>query len=397
MTLNLNIRPLITLTLGLWAFSVHAGQIGNIIYSGNGYYTIGAGKMLGGTHASVENYNCPCLISDYAQAAVYDGRSSLQWKPDSKLGVQGTASYNSMSLTTQIVARGASGTADLEWLYGNYDLNEKLSIQLGRKRLPMFYYSDVQDIGFALPWTHLPPGLYGWEAVNYNGVNARYQDHWEEWTATANLLAGSESNNNSGYWKIYNGRQSQSSIDWSSILGGDLTLSKDWLETRLVYIQSNTQENLVSAGWNPGTQSYSLAPSVIYPPAKQQIYGLAFKADYQNWLIHSEIIQIDHPGLNYKDHAQLVALGYHYAQWQPILTWGRYKGSAVTDGLLPGVQPWNYNQDSQQTVSMTLRYDVNAISDVKVQFDSETDHSDPGYSPNYGNARLLTFTYDRVF
>lgn len=375
--------------------SVHGEQASAVEYSGSGFYTIAAGKMLGGTRANVEDYNCPCFISDYAQAGVYDSRSSLQWKPDSKLGVQGSAAYSSVSLTAQLVVRGATGTADLEWLYGNYNLNDKISIQLGRKRLPMFYYSDVQDIGFSLPWTHLPPGLYGWEAVNYSGVSVRYQDRFRDWSATADLFAGNETNNNSGYWKIYNGRQSQSGIKWSNIVGGDLTLSKDWLETRAVYIQSGTQENLVSNGWDG--QAYTLPPSVIYPPAKQQIFGLTVNADYRNWLLRTEFIQIDHPGLNYKDHAQLVGVGYHYQKWQPMATWGRYKGSAVTEGLLPGVLPWTYSQDMQQTLSLTLRYDLTATSDVKVQFDSESDHSDAGYTPNYGSARLLTFTYDTVF
>ena len=387
---------LIILSMTFFVPSVHGEQSGGIEYSGTGFYTIAAGKMLGGTQANVMDYNCPCFISDYAQAGVYDGRSSLQWQPDSKLGVQGSASYNGVSMTAQVVARGATGTADLEWLYGSYNLNDKITLQAGRKRLPMFYYSDVQDIGFVLPWTHLPPGPYGWEAVNYNGVNVRYQDRWGSWSATADLLAGDETNNNSRYYKVYGyGRQSQSYIKWSNIIGGDLTLSKDWLETRLVYIQNNTQENLVSAGWDG--QAYTLPPSVIFPLAKQQIYGLTVNADYQNWLARTEFIQINHPGLNYRDHAQLVGVGYHYGKWQPMATWSRYKGTSVTDGLLPGVQPWTYSQDMQQTISLTLRYDLTDTSDLKVQYDAQTDHSDPGYTPNFGNSRLLTFTYDRVF
>jgi hypothetical protein len=372
------------------------GEGGGVEYSGSGFLTVAVGKMLGGTRANVEDYNCPCFISDYAQAGVYDGRSSLQWKPDSKLGVQGSASYNSVSVTAQVVARGATGTADLEWLYGNYNLNDKVSIQAGRKRLPMFYYSDVQDIGIVLPWTHLPPGPYGWEAVNYNGVNVRYQDRWGSWSATGNLLAGDESNNNSGYWKIYNGRQSQSSIKWSNIVGGDLTLSRDWLETRVVYIQSDTQESLVSSGWDG--QAYTLPPGVLYPPAKQQIVGLTVNADYRDWLLRSEFIQINHPGLTYRDHAQLVGIGYRYGKWQPMVTWSEYQGTVVTDGVLPNAAPSFPNM--QQTISLTLRYDLTTSSDLKVQFDSESDHSSPGYQAlgyDYGNARLLTFTYDTAF
>ncbi len=400
MTRCTSIRNLIIFTLILCIPSVHAEQSGGIEYSGSGFLTVAAGKMLGGTRANVEDYNCPCFISDYAQASVYDGRSSLQWRPDTKLGVQGSASYNNISITAQVVARGATGGADIEWLYGNYNLNDNISIQLGRKRLPMFYYSDVQDIGFALPWTHLPPGLYGWEAVNYNGANVRYQDRWDGWTATANMLAGSETDNNSGYWKIYNGRQSQSSVKWTNIIGGDLTLSKDWLETRAVYIQSKTEEDYGGLIWdtNPADstyQTYIPQSGPIYPQAKQQIYGLSVNADYQNWLVRTEFIQINHPGLTWRDHAQIIGVGYRYGKWQPMATWSEYWSTVVTEGVIQPSTP-SY-PILQPLITLTLRYDLTSTSDLKIQFDSLSDKSSPLNSPDYGSSRLLTFAYDTVF
>jgi hypothetical protein len=396
MTLASAIRLSAIFTILFSASQVHADEGNGIEFSGSGFYTIAVGKMLSGSSANVQDYNCPCYISDYAQAGVYDGSNGLQWKPDSKLGVQGIASYDSLSVTTQVVARGASQAADLEWLYASYILNDKITIQAGRKRLPMFYYSDVQDIGFVLPWVHLPSGPYGWEAVNYNGISMRYQDRWGEWSATADLLAGNESNNNSGYWKIYNGRQSLSTIKWSNIVGGNLTLSKDWFEMRAVYIQSNTEENQISNGWNTQTQAYDLPPGPIYPQAQQKIYGLALNADYLNWLVRTEFIQIEHPGLNYMDHAELAAVGYRYGKWQPMATWSIYRGSLVTEGVLPTVSSTFY-PNMQQTVSLTIRYDLTATSDLKLQYDQQTDHSDPSFTPNYGNADLLTFAYDSLF
>lgn len=370
-----------------------------IEYSGSGFMTLGMGKMLGGTSGNVMDYECPCFISDYAQAGVYDGRSSLQWRPDSKIGVQGSAVIDNVALTAQVVARGADrGNVGLEWFYGSYRPNDNITVQLGRKRLPMFYYSDLQDIGVALPWTHLPPQLYGWEAVNYNGINVEYQDQFGDWSAAANLLAGNENRKDSGYYKVFGyGRQSRSDVKWTNIVGGNLTLSKDWFETRLVYIQSNTEQNLVSSGWD-GQQYNPTLAGPINPPAKQQIYGLALNADYQNWLIRTEIIQIDHPGLGWADHAQLVGVGYHYEKWQPMVTWSQFEGTTVTDGLLPSAAPFPANM--QQTISLTLRYDLSTSSALKVQYDNQTDHSSADYSAlgyNYGDARLLTLTYDQVF
>jgi len=376
----------------------HADETNGIEYSGSGFMTLGAGKMLGGTRGNVGDYNCPCFVSDYAQAAIYDGRSGLQWNPDSKLGLQGSVSLDNQrfSVTAQVVSRAAgNGSADLEWFYGSYKLNDKITLQAGRKRLPMFYYSDSQDIGFALPWTHLPTWLYGWQAVNYNGVNVMYQNQFSGWSANVNVLAGNENRKNSGYWKVYgNGRQSRTDVKWTNIVGGDLTLSKDWLETRLVFIQSNTQDINTSGAWNYATLTYD-PPTGLAPVARQRIYGVTIKADYQNWLLFNEFIYINHPGLTYKDFAQIISVGYRYDKWLPMATWGHYRGVVVADGVLPGAPASTAN--SQQTVTLALRYDLTTSSDLKLQYDSTSDHSAPGFAPNYGSSRLLTFAYDRVF
>lgn len=382
--------------------------------TGSGFATVGIGRMIGGTRGNVGDYNCPCYISDYAQAGVYDGRSGLQWKPDSKLGLQGTASVDNrrLSLTTQVVARGArDGKVDLEWLYGSYKLTDSVTLQAGRKRIPMFYFSDTQDIGVAFPWTHLPPQLYGWDAVNYNGANILFQTHLGDWAATANLLAGNETFKDSGDYKIYLGRQNSTDVRWKKLIGGDLTLSKDWLETRLVYLQSDTQTKIVANGvWDAATGAYDgILDSDWFPqPAfKQRIYGVAVNADYDKWLVRSELIRIDRPGQNYRDYASLVGVGYRLGKWQPMLTHSRYWGKAMADRDGNPADPSVL--EAHYSLALTLRYELTTSSDIKIQFDRQVDQSGPNWgiasdssSPTgvgtpYGNARLLTVSYDLVF
>lgn len=161
-----------------------------------------------------------------------------------------------------------------------------------------------------------------------------------------------------------------------------------------MYIQSNTQDQALTNTWNYGTLAYDQPPTSA-PVAKQQIYGLTFKADYLNWLLYSEFIYINHPGLTYRDFAQNVAAGYRYGQWLPMLTWGQYRGTVVSDGVLANAPASISN--SQQTTSLSLRYDLTTSSDLKLQYDDTSDHSDPGFTPLYGSSRLLTLAYDRVF
>ena len=58
-------------------------------------------------------------------------------------------------------------------------------------------------------------------------------------------------------------------------------------------------------------------------------------------------------------------------------------------------------QEAHRTHSATLRYDLTTSSAVKVQLDVQKDRSGPNYTVDgfnrFGNARLLTATYDVVF
>lgn len=378
-------------------------------FAGSGFLTLGLGKMLSGTRANVGDFECPCFASDYAQAGVYDGRSGLQWKPDSKLGVQGVAAFENkrFSLTAQAVARGArDGRINLEWFYGSYKFDDTITLQVGRKRLPMFYYSDTQDIGVALPWTHLPPQLYGWEAVNYNGANLTIQNQIGGWSSTLNLLMGAETIKDAGYDRIYRGRRSRTDVKWDNIVGGDLTLQKDWFETRLVYIESDTRTRNINGTWDASLVDYDPATveAGYAPAAQQRIIGASFNVDYDDWLGRSEFIHINRPGLSFKDYAYIFAVGKRVGKWQFMLTQSRYRGTAVVD---QGGDPDGL--EGHITESLSARYDLTTSSAIKVQLDLQRDRSGPnwgiandmtsatGYGPAYGNAKLLSITYDMVF
>lgn len=393
----------VSVALGFITPLAHGMEIGGIDLAGSGFLTVGVGKMLGGSKGNASAYQRPLFVSDYAQAGVYDGNGGLQWQPDSKLGLQGTATLpdKRLSFTGQVVSRGArGGEANLEWLYASYKINDKFTVQAGRKRIPMFYYSEVQDVGFALPWTHLPPQLYGWEAVNYNGINLAYKDQWGEWSSAINLLAGSESKKESGYWKVYRGKRNRTDIKWDDILGGDITLTRDWLETRFVYIQSKMLEKNGSGTWDPVLGIYDPATinaNFSSPAGRQQIYGLTFNIDYGNFLARSEFITIDHAkAQGYKDFAQILAAGYRFGKWTPMVTVSNYRSQAIVSrGFDPA------GQEAHRTTSLTLRYDLTTSSAVKVQYDDQKDRSGPNYTMEsggrFGNARLLTLTYDMVF
>jgi hypothetical protein len=390
MSVSVSVRC-VGLSMVLLAASAQADS--GVEFTGSGFMTLAVGKMIGGERGQVADYACPCFVADYGQGGVYDGRGGVQWRPDSKLGWQGTASFlgADLSLTAQVVARGAqSGSVDLEWVYANYHLTDNTSLQFGRKRLPMFYYSDIQDVGFSLPWTHLPPQLYGWEVINYNGLNLSHKARFGDWATTLNVLAGSESAKDSGYWRVYNGARSRTDVKWSDILGAEMLFSHDWLEARLVYIQSKTQRTNTTGVWNGAAYAPTLDPYLLGQVTRQQIYSAALNLDYEDWLARTEFIYINRPGASFRDNSRMMALGRRLGAWQVLVTHSRYYSQPVAGGNPLG-------QEGHSNRALTVRYDLTETRALKIQLDDQLEQGGPQWVPRFGNARLLSLAYDQVF
>lgn len=364
-----------------------------IEFTGSGFVTLAAGAMLGGTKDGPDinprylGYRGPHYISDWAQGGVYED-DGLQYKPDTRLGLQGSVIFNpQLSLTTQVVARGArDGKANLEWLYGSYKVDDNLTVQVGRKRLPILYYSESQDIGISYPWVHLPADLYGWQVVNYNGANLMYSDRVGDWHYTANVFAGAETNKDAGYQKMYNGKASKTKVRWTDIRGGELILSQDWFESRIGYFQNNVENGVT------GTANYAAK-------FRQKIYTLAFVIDYRDWLVRNEYYVGDLSKAEEKDYAQVFAVGYRIGKFTPMLTYSNYDTKYSVGGPLFGYT--SSDEERHDTRSLSLRYDLGSSSTLKLQLDSYRDRSGTAFRARgnavTGDSRLLTVSYDKVF
>ena len=349
-------------------------------FTASGFLTAAAGRILSGTHDPDTNggFTCPCFIADYAQAGIYE-QGPWRAAPDSKLGAQAriATADQRYSFTAQVVSRGAArGAVNLEWAYGAVQLNPHLTLQLGRKRLPLFAYSEVQDVGLALPWIHLPPQLYGWEIVNYNGANLLYQGTWGGWASSANLFAGHETARDAGYWKIYNGKHSRTDSRWTQIVGGEVKFARGGFDARYVYMQSFTQN-----------RQHEDESAEYGDRKRQRIHGLSFSLERGQWLGKLESLWIDRRADYGRDQAQMAAIGYRVGRFTPLLSFSNYRALPNEGGIA----------ERHRTTSLVLRYDLTTTSALKVQFDQWRDRSAEGYESMHGHSRLVTISYDRVF
>lgn len=364
-----------------------------IDFQGTGFLTLAAGTTLNrGVAQPSSGLNCPCFVSDFAQSAVYQ-QGGLQWRPDSKLGLQGSAVFNPrFSVTGQVVARGAAGgQLDFEWLYADWKLNDELTLQVGRKRLPLLYYSESQDIGMSFPWVHLAPQLYGWEIVNYNGLNVLYRDDWGDWSSSMNFFAGSETVKDSGYWKMYNGNNTRTDSRWSNILGADWVLNRDWFTARVGYLQSDIQNS------NP----LSATPLVLNNKTQQNLYTASLNVDSDHWVARAEFLYINRKASYGEDFSQMYGLGYRIGKWLPMLSYHNYEMVQRLD-IAAGLHP--SQAEAHSTTSMLLRYQLDESSALKLQYDHWKNNAQLpffAWSPNtsvpIGNVDLLTMSYDLIF
>ncbi|MFT3859012.1 MAG: hypothetical protein QM742_16430 [Aquabacterium sp.] len=347
----------------------------------SGFASFVAGRVIAGDRTEpLNSYTCPCFIADYGHGALYAPHWSV--KQESKVGLQGTYTFTpALSGTVQVVGRGVDGVkASLEWAYLSYDLSPSWTIQVGRKRLPIYYYSDFQDVGYAYTWVRPPADIYGWEVTNYNGVNATYRTELAGWAVKSNLFGGGEYVKESLMQRIY--YETPQRLAWRNIVGGDLVFSKDWLTTRATYIQSHVQQwdrtdgSMVTP--DPGTH-----PDVRYE--KQKIYGISANIDIDNWFVRSEYSIFDRSGYSYKSRAYMIGAGARLGKFTPMITHTRYKER--NDFFPDEIQ-------HDKGWSATLRYELTDSIALKAQYDLFKDHSGMDYVKD---SKLVSFSLDTVF
>jgi hypothetical protein len=305
--------------------------------------------------------------------AVYN--SSFSVRQESRVGMRMNVNLSdSLSGVVQVDARGTSGSsgATLEWAYLSYVPANDWVVQLGRKRLPIYFYSDFQDVGFAYPWVRPPQDLYGWEINNFNALTVAHNWRWGEWDTRASVFYGRE--NSSANPLASSGYPGESvDVTWHNIIGTDLELTRDWLNLRMVYIQSKIDLKSNVSG-------------TLVENGMQHIYGMSANVDYENWLVRSELSYFDRwQDMGYKSRAGMLGVGYHVGDYTPMVTYSRF------------VDANNYGDPNWKNDSLmfSVRYDLNSTSAVKLQFDKFRELSLPGSTS--GNADIVSASYDKVF
>ena len=347
----------------------------------SGFASLIGGKTLGACAPisdPVVAFSGPCtrFIADYAHDGFYT--PSLSLKPESHAGVQLTDRFNPvLSATVQVTSRDQRAEyANLEWAYLSYKATPELTIQAGRKRLPLYYYSDFQDIGYAYSTIRPSADVYGWDVVNYNGASASYSTDVADWSLRAEVLAGAEASKDNAYSRLY--YTNKQNLYWHEIVSGTLEFTHDWLSGRVNYTHARFSQSDQING-----------PVVLYNGRTDggiSLVGAALNADIGNLIIRSEMGVANREVQGYTSRFFLGTAGYRIGQFTPTLGISRYgEGTQV---------PQFYSTNRDTTTTAAVRYDVMRNVDLKFQVDRLRDNAMPA---TIGSATLLSAALDIVF
>lgn len=349
----------------------------------SGYVSLVGGRVLSGNvdgnyagPTQIKGINCPCYVADWGNAGVYGSDFSLA--PESRVGIQGKYTINNKaSVTAQLVSRGTNGTPDVTWAFGSYKFNDNFEVQVGRKRIPLYYYSDFQDIGVSYPWITPPPELYGWEATNYNGASVRYSRSMGDTNLNASLFGGQEKVKESLYQELYALPGVKTEVQWNNLIGADIEVNRGPLTVRAVVMRADVRTITNQA--SPVDTSSTL-----------QAYGLAANLDFDKWFVLSEFTQLtrDYFAGPYKVTAPAftVGAGMRLGKWTPFINFAQYAEETTDSSLYTALS-------SYKRTSVTLRYDLDSNSAIKGQIDKNYDVAN-----NFGgDATVFRVSYDRVF
>ena len=325
----------------------------------NGFGSVAVGTVVEGQE----------FLADFPKTGIYD--TDLSMDPDTTLGLQLSSYFtDNFSLIAQAAIHGATDyDPEIDWLYLNYYLTPELSVQAGRKRLPLYYYSDYFDVGYAYWWIRPPPDVYTWQITNYNGASLLYETALGQWDTSLNLYYGSEESEDNELLSLLFG----ASVDetWKNMIGIVGTMSNYWLEIRLSHMQ--------------GLIDRKISGVSVINDVEQQFLGMSVNLTFDHLLILSEFNNYRQPDNGVEYDAFLLSLGYQIGEITPHITKSGFKQAVNALG----------NDEQHHTTSVGLRWDVVDNIAVKVQYDKVVDEG--VIVPVKGDSKSLSFAVDFVF
>ncbi len=390
----------------------------------SGYGSIVAGKVISGDADPSGDVEFQIDFYDYAYYV-----KEWDWEQESLIALQlSTDISDKLSATLQLVAKGADGwSPDVDWFYVSYQLSENSTLMLGRRMLPMYYFSEYMEVGYAYPWIRPPANLYWWEITQFNGATYLHNFYLNNWSIDLSVFGGRETQRNiksHDFWRNRGGYYfppegtyiaGTADVTWSEILGLNVSLSNDWLEIRASYFKTHysTTANVMffdeidtnndgipditlERRTNPdGTPIRSGKSSLT--DFDLSFIGLGGSANfkYVTLLFDYNFVTYD-DGYGSEFPTFYVSAVYNHDTWQPYVGLSKAKLKLTKDyeGFGAG------NAEEHQITTLGMRYNLMNNAALKFELNKFKDKGDrsPWFDFSYHNdATLFSVAIDFIF
>ncbi|WP_233520587.1 putative porin [Flocculibacter collagenilyticus] len=355
----------------------------------SGYGSIVAGRTLG----TVEDPLNPgqerdeILTADFYDVGQYD--NDFSFKPESVFGLQFRADLGeSLAVTAQLVAKGTDDfEPEFDWFYLTYQATDDLTLMAGRRNIPMYYFSEFSEIGYAYPWVRPPSNLYWWQVTQFDGFHAMYSFQTGDYSNVITVFYGNETSNDNKelkyYNRLYGGNAQAVNEFWKNIIGFNWNFSGDFFDLRFVYFENDRERTTINAD---GSATDS-------DPFTQKFIGLGGTADLAQFTILFDMNLVEYTdavGTEYPTY--LVSVVYNIDEFHPYISYSkadheRTKGLARTENL-----------EEHYMLSYGIRYDFHSNAALKVQYDKFVDQGDKATGWAYhGDSETITIGVDFTF
>ena len=239
----------------------------------------------------------------------------LGFAANSLVGLQLTATINkNLAVIAQAVSSGddTNGHTAYQmttpWAFVRYNVNKGLQLELGRFRLPLFLYSDTQQVGYSYPWLYLPNEVYRIVPFeNMNGINLVSKSNLGKsgWTVSIQPFAGADKSQ----YDIWKSPTSPdvASFNEDDILGAAVSVGNNNFTLRGAYAQLELTGGLPTSSLQKSNPSF---------------WSVGTKLTWKKLVFAAEYAQRENLPLALADlQGYYATLGFRIKKWLPSITY----------------------------------------------------------------------------
>lgn len=355
----------------------------------SGYGSIIAGKTLGTVDDPLNpgQTRDETLTADFYDVGQYT--NDITFNAESIFALQaGLKLSDDFKITAQLVAKGPDDfKPEFDWYYLTYQVNDELSFMAGRRNIPMYYFSEFSEVGYAYPWMRPPSNLYWWQVTQFNGVQLMYDFELGDFSNTITVFYGDEYSDDNVemlyYDKLYGGTARSINEYWTDILGLNWNISGDIFDIRFVYFQNDRDRDTIQ-------QDGSID---VFTPFSQTFIGVGGSIDIKQLTVLFDWNMVDYDDVNgTKYPTYLVSLVYNIDEFQPYVVYSKADHER-TEGITP-----TEDLEEHYVLSFGLRYDFIPSAAFKIQYDSFVDQGDKASGWAYhGDSSTITIGVDFIY